>query len=161
MAEWPRLMRAYGLTVLRVFVAAVFLLHGVEDLFGVRGDGLAATVDTVARFHLPAPYPLAVAASAAELACGLLLLVGAFTMWVTIVLLGSRLALFYQAYVATGVFLPGVAAARPEYELSLVLIGALIAVLMSGPGALSLDYRRHRSAERAAAGRARVRTGKV
>ena len=149
-------MRAYGLTVLRLFVAAVFVAHGVEQLFGVRGGGLADTVAVVGRLQLPAAYPLAVAAAAAELGCGMLLLVGAFTLWVTILLLVARVLLFYSAYLASAVFVPSAHAARTDFELSLLLIGALIAIALSGPGALSLDDRRLRSAERAAAGRARI-----
>jgi uncharacterized membrane protein YphA (DoxX/SURF4 family) len=46
-------------------------------------------------------------------------------------------------------------------EFNLVLIGALAALMLSGPGAFSIDGRRARSAEAEAAGRARLRAGKV
>jgi putative oxidoreductase len=45
------------------------------------------------------------------------------------------------------------------YEFHLVLLGALVALILSGPGALSVDARRLRSAESLAAGRARLRQG--
>lgn len=152
-------MRAYGLTALRVFVGAVFILHGVEKLFGLWGGGLAETTAMAERFHLPAPYPFAVLAAAAELAGGVLLFVGGFTLWTSVVLLVARLALFYQQYRA-GAF-SSAAADRTEFELSLLLVGALVALVLSGPGAWSLDDRRVRSAEHDAAGRAPLRSGRA
>ena len=47
------------------------------------------------------------------------------------------------------------------YEFNLALIGALVALMLTGPGALSLDGRRARSAEARAYGRARLRAGNV
>jgi uncharacterized membrane protein YphA (DoxX/SURF4 family) len=46
-------------------------------------------------------------------------------------------------------------------EFNLVLIGALLCLMLSGPGGLSIDWRRARSAESQAAGRARLRAGNV
>jgi putative oxidoreductase len=154
-------MREYGLTVLRVCLAAVFILHGLEQLFGLWGGGLADTAAVVTGLHLPAAYPLSVGAAAAELACGILLLVGAFTMWASAALLIARAAVLYQASVGGRAPLASVGQARAEFELSILIAGALIAILLSGPGALSLDDRRLRSAEREAAARARIRAGKV
>jgi putative oxidoreductase len=154
-------MRAYGPTVLRLFLAAVFIAHGVEKLFGVRGGSLAGTEAMVSALHLPAAYPLAVAAAAGELACGILLLVGAFTLWAALVLLAARLVVFYQLYTASRLLMPSEPVGGTDVELSWLLIGALIALLLGGPGALSLDGQRVRSAERDAAARARLRAGKV
>ena len=47
------------------------------------------------------------------------------------------------------------------YEFNFVLIGALISLMLSGPGAFSIDGRRARHAETQAYGRARLRAGKV
>jgi uncharacterized membrane protein YphA (DoxX/SURF4 family) len=154
-------MRAYGPTVLRVFVAGVFIAHGVEQLFGVRGGGLADTVATLTRMHVPAAYPFAVGIAAGELASGILLLLGAFTLWATLALMAGEAVNFYQAYVATRVFMPAARAARSEFELSLLLLGALLSLLLMGSGALSLEEQRSGSAARSAAGRARIRSGKV
>jgi putative oxidoreductase len=154
-------MREYGPTVLRVFLAMVFIAHGVEQLFGVWGGGLSGTVAALTRMHAPAAYPLAVGIAAGELACGILLLLGAFTAWATMALIAGEAATFYAAYAASGVFVPSARIARLEFELSLVLMGGLLSLLLTGSGALSLEGKRHRSAERAAAGRARIRSGKM
>jgi len=47
------------------------------------------------------------------------------------------------------------------FEVSLLLIGGLLSLLLTGSGALSLEDTRSRSAARAAAGRARIRSGKM
>lgn len=154
-------MRAYGPTVLRVFLAAVFIAHGVQKLFGVWGGGLSDTVAVLGRMHVPAAYPIAVGMAAGELACGILLLLGLFTLWATLALMAGEAASFYVAYIASRVFMPSARMARLEFELSLLLIGALLSLLLTGSGALSLEETRHRSAERAAAGRARMRSGKM
>ena len=147
--------------MLRVFLAAVFIAHGVQKLFGVWGGGLSDTVAVLGRMHVPAAYPIAVGMAAGELACGILLLLGLFTLWATLALMAGEAASFYVAYIASRVFMPSARMARLEFELSLLLIGALLSLLLTGSGALSLEETRHRSAERAAAGRARMRSGKM
>jgi len=154
-------MRPYGPTVLRVFLGAFFIVHGVEKLFGVWGGGLPDTVATLARFHVPAAYPAAVGIAAGELACGILLLLGVFSLWATLALLVGQGASFYMAYASGGVSVPSARVGRLEFELSLLLIGALLSLVLIGPGALSLENTRLRSAERAAGGRARIRSGKT
>ena len=47
------------------------------------------------------------------------------------------------------------------YEYNLALIGALVALMLTGPGAFSVDGWRARSAEAEAYGRARLRSGNV
>lgn len=154
-------MRAYGPTVLRVFLAAIFMVHGAEQLFGVWGGRLAETVAVLGRMHVPAAYPIAVGLAAGELACGILLLLGAFTLWATLALIAGEAASFYFGYVSNRVFMPSARVGRLEFELSLLLLGALLSLLLMGSGALSLEDKRTRSAERAAAGRARIRSGKM
>ncbi len=137
-------MQAYGPTVLRVFLAAVFIAHAIEKLFGVWGGRLAETVAALTRMHVPAAYPVAVAIAAGELACGILLLVGAFTLWATIALLAGEAARVYQTHAATASIVPAARMPRLELELSMVLIGGLIALLLMGSGAASLDRTRIR-----------------
>ena len=45
------------------------------------------------------------------------------------------------------------------YEFNLVLIGALVSLMFTGPGALSFDSHRASAAETEALGRARMRAG--
>lgn len=154
-------MRDYGPAVLRLSLAAVFVAHGAEKLFGLWGGGLVETAAFVTSLHLPAAYPLAVASAAAELAAGILLLCGAFTFWTALALLIARIGIFYKAYLVSGALVHPTDVGRSGFEVSVLLIGGLIAILLTGPGALSFDTRRERFAERDAAARARIRAGKV
>jgi len=154
-------MRPYGPTVLRLCLGALFIAHGVEQLFRVWGGGLGPLSETVASFGLRPVYPIAAAVAAAELAAGVLLVLGAYTLWITLTAAGARGALFYKAYIATGLL--STSPSRPlrdEVELAVLVIGVLITLAITGPGAFSLDERRAHTAERAAAGRARLRAGK-
>lgn len=164
MAEYAAelLMRAYGPTVLRLALGAIFLAHGLEKLFGLWGGGLATTRDLVVAFGLKPVVPLAVASAAAELAAGALLIAGAFTLYVSLTMAVVHSAIFYKLYVATGVLTSrSTRGLLDQIELTVLIVGALLAIAMTGPGALSLDDRRASRAERAAAGRARIRAGKV
>jgi putative oxidoreductase len=154
-------MREYGPAVLRLSLGAVFIVHGVEKLFGLWGGGLVETAAFVTSLRLPAAYPVAVASAAAELAAGILLLVGAFTLWTAIALVIARVGIFYKAYLVTGALVHPSEVGRNGFEVSVLLIGGLLAIILMGPGALSFDERREQTAERAAAARARIRGGRV
>ena len=67
----------------------------------------------------------------------------------------SMAVAIWKVHLANGFFLP------TGYEYNIVLLGALISLMLTGPGALSIDGRRARSAEAEAYGRARLRAGKV
>jgi len=150
-------MRPYGPAVLRLCVGVLFIAHGAEKLFRVWGGSLGPLSETVARFGLTPVYPIAAAISAGELAAGALLVAGGYTLWITLAVLAARTAVFYKAYIATGVFgAPPNRPLRDELELSVLIIGALVTLAITGPGAFSLDERRTRSAEREAAGRTRL-----
>jgi putative oxidoreductase len=47
------------------------------------------------------------------------------------------------------------------YEFNLALLGMLVSLMLTGPGSLSLDERRSRAAEYAAASRARAMAGRI
>jgi putative oxidoreductase len=91
-----------------------------------------------------------------EFAGGLLLLVGVFTVYVSAVLGIEMAASIWKVHLANGFF-----HSANGYEFHLTLIAALVCLMLTGPGALSIDARRESHAARAAAGRARIRFGKV
>ena len=61
----------------------------------------------------------------------------------------------WKVHAAHGFFLPA------GFEFSMVLTGALVSLMLTGPGAISIDGWRARSAEARAYGRARIRSGNV
>ena len=141
-------------------MGAVFLAHGAQKLFGMfGGQGIDGTTTQLASFGLPYPKLLAIALGIAEFGGGALLLLGAATLWLSLILLVDMAlrvwkVLYPQGFTVTGGLTPGTGHLG---ELHLVLIGALLCLMIGGPGAWSLDERRSQNAEAQARGRARIR----
>lgn len=157
-------MQSYGPVVLRVAVGAVFAAHGAQKLFGVwGGGGPAGTAAFFAQIGLTPAYPLALAAGVAELIGGLMLVAGAYTIAAALALLVEMVVAVWKVHYAHGFFINwGMVPDRGHgYEFNLVLVAALVSLMLTGAGAFSIDRHRARSAEYEAAGRARLRAGKV
>ena len=153
-----------GAAVLRLAVAAAFIGHGAQKLFGLWGGaGLDGTAAQFALLGLSPPAILALVFGVVELGGGVLVALGAYTSWVAPVLALDPLVFVWKVHIHNGFFLnwdltPGVG---HGVEHHLLLVAALIALAFTGGGAISVDAWRHRSAEAAAAGLARIRAGKV
>ncbi|HJR61743.1 MAG TPA: DoxX family protein [Vicinamibacterales bacterium] len=155
--EEPSSIPAYGPAVLRLVVGVVFVVHGAQKLFGAwGGGGLAGTAAYFAQLGLEPAYPLAVSAGVVEFGGGILLVLGAFTLFVSLALTLDMLVAIWKVHLAHGFF-----AAANGYEFNLTLIAALACLMLTGAGELSVDARRASHAAAAAAGRARLRFGKV
>jgi putative oxidoreductase len=155
---------SFGPAVLRLALAAVFIAHGGQKLFGLwGGHGLEATAGFFAQMGLQPAFPLAVSVATLEFAGGILLALGAFTVVVSAALTLEMLVAIVKVHLASGFFLNWnlVPVQGHGYEYNLVLIGALVCLTLAGPGAFSVDGRRASHAAAAAAGRARIRMGKV
>jgi putative oxidoreductase len=157
-------MAAFAPTVLRLTAGVVFAAHGAQKLFGLGGGGgLTATAAFFAQVGLAPAFVLAMAVGLAELAGGVLLLAGLFTRLAAGVLAVDMLVAVWKVHFANGFFLnwTNTAGAGHGYEFNLVLIGVLVALILTGPGAFSIDRSSAREAGTEAAGRARLRTGAV
>lgn len=149
-------MRPYGPAVLRLCVGAVFLAHGAQKLFGFwDGPGLAGTTALIASFGLSPPYPLAILAAVAEFGGGALLILGGLTRWVALGLIVEVGIAVWKVNYLNGFYLS--TRGGPGVEYRLVMLGALLCLALTGPGAFSFDEWRNSSAEAKAAGRARAR----
>jgi putative oxidoreductase len=149
-------MRPYGPAALRMCVGAVFLAHGLQKLFGLwGGQGIDGTTALLASWGLSQPHVLAILAGAAELGGGALLIIGGLTRWVALALLVEVGVAIWKVNYLNGFFLTS--AAGPGVEYRLLLVGALLCLSLTGPGALSVDEWRNSSAEAMRAGRARAR----
>lgn len=153
-------MESYGPAVLRLAVGAIFIAHGAQKLFGVWGGGaLSSTASHFAVLGLSPAFPLAAVAGVLELGGGLMLVAGAWTRPVSLLLTGATIVAIWTAHRAHGFFINW--ALDPDrghgYEFHLVLIGALLCLALGGPGILSVDEARARSEAAHAAGRARLR----
>lgn len=153
-------MREWGQAFLRLAIGGVFLAHGAQKLFGVwGGPGLNGTSEFLASLGLPAPFALAILVALAETGGGLLILLGAYTVWTAAALIVDMGVAIWKVHYTYGFFInwtlaPGVGHGT---EFSLVLIAGLLSLMISGPGVLSVDRARQRAAEEEAAGRARLR----
>lgn len=153
-------MRAYGPTLLRLALGIVFLAHGLQKLLGIwGGPGITGTIHMVQGLGLGYAYPLATALIVAEVAGGALLILGWGTLWVALALLVDMGIAVWKVHYPHGFFLNWSLAPGHGHgvEYNLVLIGALLSLLLTGPGALSVDEHRTQSAASRAAGRARAR----
>jgi putative oxidoreductase len=149
-------MRRYGLTVLRLCLAAVFLAHGAQKLLGIwGGSGLAGTAKMVGSLGLPYAYPLAVLLAVTECIGGILLILGWLTPWVAFALAVDMGVAIWKVHYPRGFFLSGSGGGGIEYVL--VLLGGVVCLMLSGAGALSIDEWRSQTAEARARGRARAR----
>jgi putative oxidoreductase len=149
-------MRAYGPATLRLCVGAVFLAHGAQKLFGAwGGSGLTGTTAFFTSLGLPSPYPLAILVAVVEFAGGALLMLGGLTRWVALALAIDMGVAIWKVHYVNGFFL---SSRRGQgVEFTLVLLGALVCLMLTGPGVFSWDEWRHSSAEAMRAGRARAR----
>lgn len=157
-------MQPYGPAVLRLSIGLVFVAHGAQKLFGVwGGGGPSGTAAFFAQLGLTPALPLALLVGLLELGGGILLIAGAFTAAAALALAVSMSVATWKVHLANGFFLNwAIAPGRGHgIEFSLALIGALVALALTGPGAFSVDARRARSAEARAYGRARLRAGNV
>lgn len=153
-------MRAYGPTLLRLPLGVVFLAHGLQKLLGIwGGPGITGTVHMVEGLGFGYAYPLAALLIAAEVAGGTLLLLGWGTLWATLALLVDMGIAVWKVHYPHGFFMNWALTPGKGHgvEYNVVVIGALLCLLLTGPGSLSVDEQRTHSAASRAAGRARAR----
>ena len=149
-------MRDLGLLVLRCVVGAIFVIHGYPKLFGgpgkaeqvppkVRqflGPGFEASMErgsivsfrgNVESMGLPMPGAMAWSAALAEFGGGILLILGWLTRLAALALSVNMIVAISRVHWKNGLVGPG------GYEFPLSLLGSLIALVLSGPGAISID----------------------
>lgn len=128
---------------LRLIVGYGFIVHGYAKL--ARGPEAFAGI--LAALHVPAPLLMSWATVAVELLGGLAILVGAFVPLASIPLIVVLLVATFSVHVQYGfssIKLQAVTAAGaqfgpPGYETGLLYIAALVALVLGGPGPLSVD----------------------
>jgi len=129
-----------GLLVLRVAVGAILIAHGLQKAFGLWGGaGLGSFRDSLSGMGYQHASALTYLAAGAQLAAGVLLVLGLFTPLAAAVALaylinglGANIAAQHDAgYI--GFFLPD----GNEYHILLAV--ALVAIILVGPGRYGFD----------------------
>ncbi len=128
-----------GLLVLRVALGVVFIAHGLQNAFGWwGGPGLQGFREALIEAGYQNADLLTYVAAGAQIASGVLLVLGLFTPVAAAVALGflvnSVLATFTAQREDGGLFVFGSAA-----EYLLVLLAAATTIILAGPGRYGFD----------------------
>jgi len=118
-----------GRLALRWVIGLVFIMHGGQKLFV---KGLPTVAGFLGTVGITPPAFWAFVLTVAELAGGVLLIVGAFTRFAALSLGITMVVAIASVLWTKGFFLPG-------YEFALTLLGASIALTLTGPGRYAVD----------------------
>lgn len=143
-----------GLLAMRLVVGGVFAAHGYPKLFGGEGKQVHPTVarylgqgfvksvehgspkqfaTAVERIGAPMPMLMAWFVGGLEFFGGIALALGYLTRLVALLLAGEMVVSIARVHWRNGLSGPG------GYEFSLTLLGACLALLGTGPGAIALE----------------------
>jgi uncharacterized membrane protein YphA (DoxX/SURF4 family) len=147
-------MKSLGLLLLRVVAGGSLAAHGYTKLFGgegktphpaltriygqnfpkaVEGGSTQKFAQGLEQMGVPYPQVAAYASGAAEFGGGLALLTGTMTRLAALVVLFNMLVAIRKAHWSTGLFGQG------GYELPAQFAAAAGTLLLTGPGAISVD----------------------
>ena len=124
-------MQGWGLTVLRLIVGIVFVVHGGQKLFLMGFGGVAGFLGSLG---VPAPGLFAVVVTLVELLGGLALILGLFTRVAAILIAIDMLVAILAVHLPNG-FL----ASNNGIEFPLVLLSSCVALAVAGPGEAAAD----------------------
>jgi putative oxidoreductase len=121
----------------RILLSLVFLIAGYRKLMGV-----AATAGYFGKLGFPMPEVMAWVAIAVELGGAILLIVGWKTRWAASLLALFTLIAAFAAHRFWEVDPAQYANQMNHFLKNMAIVGGLILVAATGPGALSVDGRR-------------------
>jgi putative oxidoreductase len=121
-------LQPFGLAILRVALALIFIYHGYPKL--VRADAM------MRQFFVQHGFPGYFVGLAGILECvgGALLMLGLFTRPAALLLAAEMLIAIWKVKLVHGVF------AVNEYQFELALAAACVALATVGAGSLSVDH---------------------
>jgi len=140
-------MHGGGITILRLVLGVVFLAHGLPKLLPVFGGSPAGTAAMFEASGLQPALLLVLIVGVIELFGGAAIILGVWTRFSAILLAINMGVAIWKIHLPHGFFLnlslePGVG---HGYEFAMVLLGGLVCLLLSGPGAVSIDGYRART----------------
>ncbi|MFQ5914619.1 MAG: DoxX family protein [Nitrospinota bacterium] len=125
-----------GPLIIRLALAWVFIVHGYAKLFTDK-PGVRNFSQRLRSLGVPAPFFFALTAGVVEFFGGIALLVGVLSRWAALFLAVHMIVAIYKAGYSKG-FTRG--AEEAGYEFCVVLLAGALAVLVAGPGIISVDW---------------------
>lgn len=122
--------RSWGLTVLRVAVGVVFLMHGTQKLFSIGVPGVAGLMGSIG---IPFPKFFGVVLTLVELFGGAALILGVATRLTALLLAVDMVVAILKVHLKNGFFMP------MGFEFAFTLLAANVCLLLAGAGAASVD----------------------
>jgi putative oxidoreductase len=122
--------RSWGITVLRVAVGIVFLMHGIQKLFSIGVPGVEGFLGSLG---IPFPRFFGVVVTLVELFGGAALLFGVATRLTALLLAIDMTVAILKVHLKNGFFVPN------GVEFTLTLLAANLCLLVVGAGAASID----------------------
>jgi putative oxidoreductase len=122
---------SWGLTVLRVVVGIVFLMHGWQKLFAFK---IAGVTGMFTHIGIPLPGVLAVVVTFVEFLGGIALILGVATRVAAVLLAINMTVAILKVHLPHGFFASG-----GGYEFPLSLLAACVCLALAGAGAASVD----------------------
>jgi putative oxidoreductase len=139
----PQPVARWAPVVLRLIVGYGLIAHGMAKL--LRGPEAFVTV--VRAMHAPAPWLMAWLTIVTELVGGIAVLIGAFIWLASVPILVVLLVAMFKVHWPYGfssikllaITQAGAQFGPPGYEVNLLYAACIVALVLSGPGPLSVD----------------------
>ena len=119
-----------AIAIIRVFTGIAFLMHGWQKVFQY---GFTGVTGAFTKMGVPLPGVMGPFIALLELLGGAALIIGLLTRLAALGLMFDMLGAIVLVHLAGGFFLPG------GYEYALLLFASSLALVLGGPGSLSVD----------------------
>jgi len=130
-------LRSWGLTLLRLVVGVIFVMHGWQKL----SWGFHNVAGFLGSVGIPLPTPAAVLLTLVEFLGGVALILGVLSRYFAALLSIDMLVAIMAVHIKNGFFAP------KGFEFPLLLLASNLNLMLSGAGALSVSTFRKKKIE--------------